>query len=286
MTAAAPERPKSAPPARGRRTRRPARRQAAWVERAFAPPATEGLRVTLGVAWFAAVLATTVLGRWALAGLLAAVAALAAAQTARAWDRIGGGGNLVVAAVVAGAATLGAGLGASTAGSVVLGGCALALVVAIATPRRRAPVLAAAGVTTRAFVVPAAATVGVLLVYDIEPVAAGLLLVLLSAYDLGSFLVGAGDRSPVAGIVAGIAAVLVTAFPFALFVDILGLRPFDSWQAAWIFAGMIAVLAPLGPVAASLALPSAATDARALRRIDAYVVAAPLWAWALLQYVS
>lgn len=261
-------------------------RPAAWVERLFAPPATEGLRVTLGVVWFAAVLATCFVGRWPLAVLLALVAALAAAQTVHAWARIGGGGNLPLATLVAGAATAGAGAQASIAGMVLLGGCAAAIVVAVANPTRPAPLLAAAGVTVRSFVVPSAATIGVLLVYDIEPVAAAVLLVLVSAYDVGSFLVGAGDRGPVGGIVAGIAAVLVAAFPFALFVDILGLRPFDSWQAAWVFAGIVAALAPLGPAVASAALPLASADVRALRRVDSLVVVAPLWAWALLQYVS
>ena len=259
---------------------------ALWVERLFAPPATDGLRVTLGVLWFAAVLATCFVGRWPLAVLLALVAALAAAQTVHAWARLAGGGNLPLAALVAGAATAGAAWQAATAGVVLLAGCAAAIVAAVATPSRPAPVLAAAGVTVRAFVVPAAATIGVLLVYDVEPVAAAVLLVLVSAYDLGSFLVGAGDRGPVAGIVAGVASVLVIAFPFALFVDVLGLRPFDSWQAAWVFAGIVAALAPLGPALASAALPRASADARALRRVDSLVVAAPLWAWALLQYVS
>jgi hypothetical protein len=284
VTATLPERSKGG--TSRRRVPKPQHRAPRWVERTFAPPATNGLRITLGVAWFAAVLAATAVGRWPLAGVLAAVAALGAAQNVHAWRRLGGSGNEAVAAIVAGGATLAAGWQAQAAAFVLFAGCAAAVVAAVVARRRRAPVLAAAGVTVRSFTVPVAATVGILLVYGVEPVAAGVLIVLLSAYDAGSFLVGAGERGPVAGIVAGIASVLVTAFPFALFVDILGLPPFDSWQAAWVFAGIIAALAPLGPALTSLALPSADADVRALRRIDVFVVAAPLWAWALLQYAA
>jgi hypothetical protein len=49
---------------------------------------------------------------------------------------------------------------------------------------------------------------------------------------------------------------------------------------------MVAVFAPLGQVVASLALPTAATWVPALRRLDSYILTAPLWAWTLWSYLS
>ena len=64
------------------------------------------------------------------------------------------------------------------------------------------------------------------------------------------------------------------------------LQPFDGRIDAWVFGGLVAVLAPLGPVVASAALPTAATWVPALRRLDSYIVAAPLWASAMWSYLA
>jgi hypothetical protein len=64
------------------------------------------------------------------------------------------------------------------------------------------------------------------------------------------------------------------------------LQPFDGNVETWIFGGLVAVLAPLGYLVASAALPTAATWVPALRRLDAYIVAAPLWASAMWGYLA
>jgi hypothetical protein len=58
------------------------------------------------------------------------------------------------------------------------------------------------------------------------------------------------------------------------------LGPFDN-RAAWVFGAVIAVLAPLGSAAASAIAPTARAAGPALRRLDAWLVVAPVWAWML-----
>ena len=63
------------------------------------------------------------------------------------------------------------------------------------------------------------------------------------------------------------------------------LPPFGG-SAAWVFGGMVAVFAPLGQIAASLCLPTARTWVPGLRRLDSYILTAPLWTWAMWGYLS
>jgi len=50
----------------------------------------------------------------------------------------------------------------------------------------------------------------------------------------------------------------------------------------WVFGALVAVLAPLGAFVASALAPSAAETGPALRRLDAWIVVTPVWAWLLL----
>jgi hypothetical protein len=102
-------------------------------------------------------------------------------------------------------------------------------------------------------------------------------LMLVSAYDAGHFLMAAESESPIPGIVAGAVCTLVLAAP----VIAVQIPPFGGRVETLVLAGMVAVVAPLGQMAASLALPTAATWVGALRRLDAYIFTAPLFAWAL-----
>lgn len=52
--------------------------------------------------------------------------------------------------------------------------------------------------------------------------------------------------------------------------------PFDT-NSFPLFAVLTAVAAPLGQIAASAILPRGAVWAPALRRLDSYLLAAPLW---------
>ena len=78
------------------------------------------------------------------------------------------------------------------------------------------------------------------------------LLLLVSAYETGDYLVGSGARNPYEGPVAGIAAITVVTF----IVSTLSISAFDVGQA-WLFGAAVAVLAPLGQLFASALLPAA-----------------------------
>jgi hypothetical protein len=80
---------------------------------------------------------------------------------------------------------------------------------------------------------------------------------------------------------SGIAAVLVVTFAEAVFQ----LGPFET-RAGWVFGGLVAVLAPLGAPLASALAPSADSAGPALRRLDAWLVVAPVWGLMLINYLS
>jgi hypothetical protein len=72
--------------------------------------------------------------------------------------------------------------------------------------------------------------------------------------------------------VAGIAAIIVITF----IVSTLSISAFDFGQA-WLFGGLVAILAPLGQLFASALLPTAGAPASGLRRLDSLLLAAPVW---------
>ena len=76
------------------------------------------------------------------------------------------------------------------------------------------------------------------------------LLLLVSAYETGDYIVGSGARNPYEGPVAGIAAITVVTF----IVSTFGISAFDVGQA-WVFGALVAVLAPLGPAVRQRAAP-------------------------------
>jgi hypothetical protein len=98
------------------------------------------------------------------------------------------------------------------------------------------------------------------------------LLLLASAYETGDYLVGSGARNPFEGPAAGASAIVVITFILST-IPISGL----DFGAAWLFGGLMLVLAPLGQLFASALLPSAKSPASALRRVDSLLLAAPVW---------
>ena len=104
-----------------------------------------------------------------------------------------------------------------------------------------------------------------------SPTAAGMLLIFVSVYEMGDYLVGSGASNPIEGPLAGGAAVIVTGFPMALLL----VEPFDV-MGAWLL-GVVALSCPVGQWIASAVLPRAGAHAPALRRIDTLLLLAPLW---------
>jgi CDP-diglyceride synthetase len=90
---------------------------------------------------------------------------------------------------------------------------------------------------------------------------------------VGAYLVGTGATNDWEGPVAGVASIVcVTLFVAVLVPSFGGGGPF-------LLGVVAAILAPLGPLAASIVLGDRDAKAPALRRIDSLLLLAPVWAW-------
>jgi hypothetical protein len=252
----------------------------AWVDRLVSGYDLDGPRVRMGLLWFVLAVGAAVVGTTAVAVLFGVVAAAAALQTAAAWRAVGRRPSRLVAGpgalVLALAATLGIGLAGVTALLFV----GAAVVVAVLEPARRLSPLGTAGYTVRCgFFVGLAAASAVMLART-DAAALVILIVLVSGYETGDYLVGTGAATPVEGPLAGIAAVIVLTFAVAVFE----FPPFETGPA-WVFGGLVAVLAPLGRFTAAVLAPSAHARVPALRRLDSYLLVTPVWAWMLWGYL-
>lgn len=226
----------------------------------------------LGVAWFVACVVALYLGLAAVTVLFAAVAALAAAQTATAlrasWRRPDRRSAAVVAAVVPVAAAF----GTAMAGAVLVVATVVLVAVAVARPRKGGDPIVDAGAAVRSSLFVALAAASVVMLFRVDIGAAATIVLLVSAYEFGDFLVGSGAANQVEGPASGILAVAVVTAALA----VVGPPPFEG-TSIWLFGAVVAVTAPMGQVAASAILPRAGAPARALRRLDSYMVAAPVW---------
>lgn len=231
----------------------------------------DGPRIRLGVAWFLvamAALATTA----TTALVYGVVAAVAGRQIVRAWRSVSWQADMaaVLAAVPVLAAIAGLELAVAALAAVVV----IAVFAAMVPGGERFPGfggrIAAAGIVA-SVVLPATAGAALVLV-RLESVTAAILLVLLvSAYEAGDYIIGSGGSTKLEGPLAGAVTAIVVGFPFAMVL----LRPFDVVGVELL--AFVAVLPPFGQLLASAALPGAGAPASALRRIDSLLVLAPVW---------
>ncbi len=260
--------------------RRSKTREARWRQQRFSVPyRTDGPKITLGVLWFAAIVGAMRVSPFAVVAVAGAVAVVAGTQAGHAWTqhtladrRVSG---LLAGATAAGAAAGTFGLGVALAVSAV---CAL-IYSAFGVPHRarnaderRASVIRMTEVTIRSGlpVGLAAGSLGALAGWF--PEAAFALVVLVSAYETGDFLVGTGSANAVEGPVAGAVALGVVGFGLFLVLP----EPFDATTLP-LFACLTAICCPVGQIAGSAVLPRGDAWAPAVRRLDSYLIAAPLW---------
>ncbi len=104
------------------------------------------------------------------------------------------------------------------------------------------------------------------------------LILLVSAYEAGDFIVGSGSSNAVEGPMAGLVA--LGAVTFLLFLILPA--PFDA-TSILLFAAQAAICCPLGQIMASGLLPRGNAWAPALRRLDSYLLAAPIWLLLIIQ---
>lgn len=240
----------------------------------------EGPKVRLGVLWFLTALVALVGGPVPAAVVYGGVAAAAAAQAARAWVPHGGRPSDVMAGAGALAMALGAVLGAGGAGLGVLVAVGLAFAGAAGGPSPN-PRIADIGTTLQCALAPGAAALSVVLIARYDQGSAISLLLLVSAFEVGDFLIGTSAKNPYEGPGAGAAAIVVLTF----IVSTLPVTTL-SFGEAWALGGATVLLGPLGQFLASWVLPAAAAPAPALRRLDTLLLAAPVWAWAVGMAIS
>ena len=102
---------------------------------------------------------------------------------------------------------------------------------------------------------------------------AGLFLILaVSLFDAGSYLMGAEAAGRWEGPVAGMIGALAVTFTMAT----IDPPPFDR-PSAWLTGVLVAIACVPGQWAASACLPRTTAKAPALRRLDAYIVAGPVF---------
>jgi hypothetical protein len=250
-----------------------------WVERIVSGYDLDGPIVRLGVGWFVVAIFCAWLGMLAVAVLFGLVAAVAALQTSAAWRRARLRSNQLLAGIGALVVTLAATLGIAFTGLALLLFTAAAVGSAYLKPGRVSPWVTAS-ITIRSGFFVALAAASAVLIDRTDAAALVTLIVLVSGYEVGDFLVGTGATNPVEGPVAGIAAVIVLTFAVSAFE----FPPFES-GSAWVFGGLVAVLAPLGRFAASVLLPGPDARVPALKRLDSYLIVTPVWAWVLWGYL-
>jgi hypothetical protein len=233
----------------------------------------EGPRVRLGVAWFAGAMAATLASPFTAAVVFAAAAGLAARQVVRAWGSVPWQADL--AAGLGAVPVLAALIGTPAVVVTVVIALAVAVGAGCAPDGARLPGgegrVAAMGILAVS-VVPAAAGATFVLVRTESVVAAAVLLLIASAYEVGDYIVGSGASNPVEGPLAGITTVTLVSLPLALVL----VEPYDAAGVGLL--AFAALACPLGQVVASAVLPGAAAPAPALRRIDTLLVLAPVWA--------
>lgn len=232
----------------------------------------DGPRVRLGVAWFLLAVPALWLGIVPTALLFGLVAGLAAAQTATTlrtrWCRP----DRRLAAALAVALPLGALVGVGTAGIVALASAVAAVVVSAAVRTKGTDPIVDAGAVIRSSLFVGLCAASMVLLHRVDVGAALTLLLLVSAYEFGDFLVGSGASNRVEGPASGILAVMVATAALAVAEP----PPFEG-GTVWLFGAIAAAMCPIGQVVASAILPRAGAPARALRRLDSYLVAAPVW---------
>jgi hypothetical protein len=262
-------------------------REARWQNNRLAVPyPTDGPKITFGVLWFLLLIGAVVLGEYvdrsavssvAVAAVAAPVAALAGLQTGHAWFPTQGATRswTAAAAYLTGVAGLVGPWGVPI--GVFLGLITVLLYVMLYRGHRRSSAELLDVLVRSA--IPAGLAVASMAALGSVGIGAQVSLILLvSAYEAGDFIVGSGASNAVEGPLAGL--VSLGAMSFILFL--VQPAPFDS-SSILLLAIVTGICCPIGQVLASGLLPRGNAWAPALRRLDSYLLAAPIWLLLVLQ---
>ena len=239
-----------------------------------------GPRLRLGVIWFAAILAALLAGSFAVTVLFGSIAGIAALQVAGQWRHR----KVAVNQVVAGAGAALIALGAwSSVRAAAFGILAMALAAVLLGSdhaldptsldvqriRRNLPIASA---TLRSGLFLGLAAGATVQVHRVDPMVFLYLLSVACVYDCGDYLIGSGSRNRLVGPVAGLVGVV------AVVVAMTAINPpplTNDGDVRWIGLFM-GVACPLGQLLGSWMLPSTRAKAPALRRLDSWLLTAPV----------
>ncbi len=290
-----------------RRDRRQAKDQAAinarqrrWNSSRFSIPyPTDGPKVMLGLFWFSLIIGATYASELlenatvtpvAVAVIASAVAGIAGLQIGNAWfgakKEIRAWPALAsyVAAVAGFMGVIGVGIG--------LGAAVVILVLgSVATSDRSRSsgelldVLLRAGLPAGVAASSMAALAALEINSDSSSSASALatMIFLVSAYEAGDFVVGSGANNAIEGPLSGIITLSVIGFGFAIVPP----HAFaSSGLRVVLFAALTAICCPMGQMLGSILLPKSTAWAPALRRLDSYLITAPVWLLLMTQIIS
>jgi hypothetical protein len=240
-----------------------------------------GPRLRLGTLWFLVLLVALAIGAGAVALVFAVVAAVAALQVAGAWKARKVTVNQIVAAAGAGLLPLGAWWGNRGAGFVLLLSVVVAVVLGADTRlepkeldaerlRANLPVVAA---TLRSGLFVGIAGAAAVQVHRVDAMSFLYLVSVVCVYDSGDYLIGSGYRQRWVGPLAGIIGIVVVIAAMSA----INPPPLTDDGDVWVLGLLMAVACPLGQMLGSWVLPSTRAKAPALRRLDAWLVTAPLF---------
>jgi MoaD family protein len=234
-------------------------------------PDTDMPHVRLGLAWLVVTILAVAGGRETLGLWMSAMAAVAAMQVTKAWMERHERPVSYVAVAGAAALPLAAIGGLDTVNIVVV------LVVVVTMLARVNNVTKAPSrdvALTLMIVFPIGlATAAPVLLRNVGVAGPLALFAFAAAHDMGAYLVGTGAANEWEGPVAGVASI----FCVTLFVAVL--VPSFGGGGPFVLGLVAAVLAPLGPLAASIVLGDRDAKAPALRRLDSLLLLAPVFAW-------
>jgi hypothetical protein len=240
-----------------------------------------GPHVRLGFLWFLLVAGSLAAGEQALALVYSTTAALAGYQAARRWQPLGRSPNPWIAAGIGGGIGLSALAGPSAVGVACLVAVAAAVASAVTSPEARDLPLSAVGYTLQCGLFVGLAAAAPTLAFRVDIGAAAALIIFVSVYETGDYLIGSGSKNAVEGPLAGFVAIAV--FAFALWV--ITFVPFKE-NALLAFGALAAGLCPLGQIMGSAILPRSDARAPAVRRIDSLLVLGPAWVVAIWSYTE
>ncbi len=249
---------------------------------------TSGPKVVLGVAWAAILLGAVAAGAGMVsAAVLVPVAALAGLQVATAWSTTEFTDRW--AAAIAGGALAGSGaFGVAALGAAVLAVTLALFAYALVLPVPKRSNRLRTSELLMLSSMPAGLAAGSLLALVVElPQAFVSLVALVSAFEMGDFLVGSAENdrvgSQLAGVVAGLSALGLVATSLFLLLP----YPFTTANLP-VYAIVAALGAPFGQLCGSALMPAMSRQAPAqdvgvpkcspaLLRLDSYLLVGPLW---------